>query len=107
MSSEEDRVTGDATLGFSRTLLALIIGQLALHSCMAGVRMAAPLQLLREGHPAWAVGLLMSLFGLAPVLVVLRAGRMADRRGYHPPMYWAVGLTALGGVSAVVSRIWG
>src|SRR5437762_2450697 len=30
-------------MGFSRTLLALIVGQLALHGCMAGVRIAAML----------------------------------------------------------------
>ena len=34
----------------SRTLIALIVGQICLHSCMAGVRMAAPLQALRQGH---------------------------------------------------------
>ena len=30
--------------GFPKPLLALILGQISLHSCMAGVRMAAPLQ---------------------------------------------------------------
>ena len=40
-------------------LVALIGGQIAMHSCMAGVRMAAPLAVLREGHAAWAVGMLL------------------------------------------------
>ena len=32
-----------------RLLLVLIVGQLGLHSAMAGLRLAAPLQALREG----------------------------------------------------------
>ena len=49
-----------------RVLVALIVGQICLHSCMAGVRMAAPLQALREGHAPWVVGMLMGLFAAAP-----------------------------------------
>ena len=78
-------------------LVALIVGQIGLHSCMAGVRMAAPLQALRDGHAAWAVGLLLALFALAPVVLALHAGRLADRMGYHRPMQIAVGLTVAGG----------
>ena len=69
-----------------RVLLALIIGQLGLHSAMAGLRMAAPLQTLREGYSAWSVGLLMALFAAAPVVLALHAGRLADRLGYHRPV---------------------
>jgi MFS family permease len=90
-------------MGFSRTLLALIVGQLAVHGCMAGVRVAAPLQALHDGHAAWAVGLLMALFAAAPVFVVLRAGRLADRHGYHLPMHLGVALTMLGALTAVAS----
>lgn len=78
-------------------LVALIVGQICLHSCMAGVRMAAPLQALRAGHAEWAVGLLLGLFALAPVVLALHAGRLADRLGYHRPMQVAVGLTVAGG----------
>ena len=42
-----------AALG--RVLAALIVGQVCLHACMTGVRMAAPLQALREGHAPWVV----------------------------------------------------
>ena len=90
----------------SRTLLALIIGQICLHSCMAGVRMAAPLQVLRQSHSAWAVGVLMGLFAAAPVVLALRAGRLADRHGYHRPLRVAVALTAIGGVFALLSTLW-
>ena len=88
---------------FSRPLLALIIGQVCLHSCMTGVRVAAPLLALRQGQAQWAVGILLGLFAAAPVLLSMRAGRLADRHGYHFPMQLAVALTTAGGLLAVAS----
>ncbi|HEY0819329.1 MAG TPA: MFS transporter, partial [Rhizobacter sp.] len=88
---------------FSRPLLALIVGQVCLHSCMAGVRVAGPLLALRSGQPAWAVGVLLGLFAAAPVLSSMYAGRLADRHGYHVPVRLAVTLTVAGGVIAVLS----
>ena len=64
----------------SRTLLALIIGQICLHSCMAGVRMAAPLQVLRQSHSAWAVGVLMGLFAAALTWSIYRQRDPGPRR---------------------------
>lgn len=90
-----------AGAGLGRILVALIVGQICLHACMTGVRMAAPLQALREGHAAWVVGLLMGLFAAAPIVLALQAGRLADRRGYHHPMRIAVALTVLGGAVAL------
>jgi MFS family permease len=84
-------------------LAALIVGQLGVHSAMAGLRLAAPLQTLREGYSAWSVGLLLALFAAAPVLFAMHAGRLADRLGYHRPVYLAVALTALGCLLAVAS----
>ncbi|HUG23021.1 MFS transporter [Piscinibacter sp.] len=88
---------------FSRPLLALILGQISLHSCMAGVRMAAPLQALNQGLSPWAVGVLMALFAAAPILLALPAGRMADRHGYHRPLRIAVGLSFAGGIVAATT----
>ena len=85
---------------YGRALVALIGGQIALHSCMAGVRLAAPLAVLREGHAAWAVGILLGLFAAAPIVLALSAGRLADRHGYHLPIQLAVGLTIAGGLCA-------
>jgi MFS family permease len=84
-------------------LLALIIGQLGMHSAMAGLRLAAPLLLLRDGQSAWTVGLVLALFAAAPVLLALPAGRLADRLGYHRPVYLAVALTVTGCLLAVGS----
>ena len=90
---------------FTSALLALIGGQIALHSCMAGIRMAAPLAALREGHAAWAVGVLLGLFAAAPVVLALAAGRLADRHGYHVPIRVAVALTVVGGICAVIATL--
>lgn len=89
--------------GSGRVLLALIVGQLGMHSTMAGLRMAAPLQALREGYSAWSVGLLLALFAAAPVLTALVAGRLADRWGYHRPVYLSVAITVAGAALAVLS----
>lgn len=86
-----------------RLLVALIVGQIGLHSAMAGVRLAAPLQVLHEGQSVAGVGALMALFAIAPVVLALQAGRMADRYGYHRPMHIAVAMTALGALLAVLS----
>ena len=89
----------------SRTLGALITGQVGLHACMAGVRLAAPLLALRAGHSALDVGVLLALFAVAPVLLALPAGRLADRHGYHRPLRWAVGFTAAGVLSALAAAV--
>ncbi len=87
----------------SRTLIALIVGQICLHSCMAGVRLAAPLLALRQGYSAWAVGILLGLFAVAPIMLALPTGRLTDRHGYHLPLRVAVGLAVSGGVLALLS----
>jgi MFS family permease len=86
-------------------LVALVIGQICLHSTMAGVRMAAPLWVLQQRHAAWTVGVLMGLFAVAPIALALHAGRLADRHGYHLPLRVAVGFTVAGGVCAL-SATW-
>ncbi len=93
----------DGPAGFSRVLAALIVGQIGLHSAMAGVRMAAPLQALREGYSAWTVGVLLALFAAAPVLLALPAGRLADRHGYHKPLRYAAAFTVFGAMLALAA----
>ncbi|MBA4177204.1 MAG: MFS transporter [Leptothrix sp. (in: Bacteria)] len=89
--------------GSAAVLAALIAGQLGMHSAMAGLRLGASLQALGEGYDAWAVGLLLALFAAAPVATALPAGRLADRLGYHRPVYLAVATTALGCLLALLS----
>ncbi len=87
------------------TIVGFIFGQLGLHSAMAGVRMAAPLQALREGYSAWTVGMLLALFAAAPVLLALPAGRLADRHGYHRPVRLAA-CFSVAGVLCAIAACW-
>ncbi len=98
-----DEVVPAASATSPRVLLALVVGQLGMHAAMAGLRLAAPLQALREGYSAWTVGLWLALFAAAPVVTALHAGRLADRLGYHKPVYLAASVSMLGGVLAVLS----
>jgi len=91
--------------GTGAVLVALIVGQLGVHSAMAGLRMAAPLQALHEGYSAWTVGLLLALFAAAPVVTALHAGRLTDRLGYHRPVHLAVAVTVLGCGLALLSTL--
>lgn len=84
-------------------LLGLIGGQVFLHASMAGLRMAAPLCILRAGADAYAVGPLLALFAGAPIVFALPAGRLADRYGYRVPVRLAVALTSVGGLVALGS----
>jgi len=86
-----------------RALGGLIGGWISIHSCMTGVRLAAPLAVLREGHEPWAVGILLGLFATAPIVLALGAGRLADRHGYHLPIRVAVGLSITGALCAVAA----
>ena len=77
-------------------LARLIGGHICLHACMAGLRMAAPLLALKQGHSALAVGVLMALFSLMQIFLALPAGRYADRHGLRRPIGWAVAAATAG-----------
>ena len=86
-----------------RELSRLITGQVFLHACMAGMRMATPLLALKQGYSAVAVGALLSLFALTQVFIAVPAGRYTDRVGLRKPVAAAVGVAALG---ALLSALW-
>ena len=92
-----------APAGMGRMLVALIGAQIGVHGAMAGLRMSASLQALREGYSPWAVGVLLSLFAAGPVLMALHSGRMVDRHGYHRPLRLGAGLAFAGALLAVAS----
>jgi MFS family permease len=82
-------------------LARLIAGQICLHACMAGMRMAAPLLAFREGYSAIAVGFLLALFALTQVFLALPAGRYVDRHGLKRPVGFCVVAATLGAGLAV------
>lgn len=86
-----------------QALARLIAGQIFLHACMAGMRMATPLLALKQGHSALSVGVLLALFALTQVLTAVPAGRYTDRVGLRRPVAWAV-VMACGGT--LVSVLW-
>ncbi|MDB5873714.1 MAG: major facilitator superfamily 1 [Ramlibacter sp.] len=87
--------------GLNRELARLIAGQVFLHACMAGTRMAAPLLALRQGYSEAAVGVLLALFALTQVFLALPSGRFADRHGLKRPMGLSVIAATLGAGLAV------
>ena len=82
-------------------LARLIAGQICVHACMAGMRMASPLLALREGYSAAAVGVLLALFALTQVFLALPAGRFADRHGLKRPVGFAIAVASAGAALAL------
>ena len=94
-----------AAVAAPRSAFLMVIATLVgLHSCMAATRVAASLSVLKQGHPDWVVGVLLSLYAVAPIALSLWAGRLADRHGFHRPVAWAVGLSLLGAALPVLSQ---
>jgi len=85
-----------------RELFRLIAGQIFLHACMAGMRMAIPLLALQQGFSAMAVGALLALFALTQVFLALPAGRYADRKGLRKPLLISVMMASSGAALSVV-----
>lgn len=83
-------------------LIRLVGAQVSLHAAMTGLRMAAPLMALREGHSPAAVGLLLALFALSQVFLALPAGRFTDRHGMRKPVRLAVVLAVTGNAIAAL-----
>jgi MFS family permease len=93
------------TGGLKPEMIRLIAGHIFLQACMAGMRMAAPLLALRDGHSEASVGVLLALFALTQVFLALPAGRFADRHGLHRPMAWSVVAAGTGAALAVAFPI--
>ncbi len=88
------------------SLARLIAGQVCLHACMSGMRLAAPLLALREGYSALAVGFLLALFALTQVFLALPAGRFVDRHGLKRPVGICVVAAATGAGLAAIFPIY-
>lgn len=88
-----------------RSAFVMVIATLVgLHACMAATRVAASLAVLKQGYPNWVVGVLLSLYAVAPIVLSLWAGRLADRFGFHRPVTWAVGMAIAGAAMPVITQ---
>ena len=88
-----------------RQAFPAVIGALVcVHASMAATRVTASLLLLHRGYPAWTVGVLLTLFAVAPIALSLWAGRLADRHGLHRPLGIGVWMGTLGAGVAVISQ---
>ena len=95
----------DGSAAAPRSAFLMVIATLVgLHACMAATRVAASLAVLKQGHPDWVVGALLSLYAVAPIVLSLWAGRLADRFGFHRPVRWAVGMALVGAVLPVLTQ---
>lgn len=85
----------------------LIATMICVHACMATTRVTASLWVLGQGYGEASVGLLLSLFAVAPIALSLWAGRLADRHGFHRPVGAAVAIAFVGALLALaVPRLW-
>ena len=85
----------------------LIATMICVHACMAVTRVTASLWVLDRGYGEASVGLLLSLFAVAPIVLSLWAGRLADRHGFHRPVGVGVLLAGVGAFLALgVQQLW-
>jgi MFS family permease len=95
----------DSGAGAGRNAFPRVIATLVcVHASMAATRVTATLLVLHQGYPEWVVGVLMSLFAVAPIALSLWAGRLADSHGLHKPLGVGVTLGGLGAGLAVISQ---
>ena len=78
------------------TFIWLITGLIALHACMAATRVVSSLWVLREGHDERTMGMILSLFAVAPIVLSMWAGRLADRHGLQRPVRLATVMGLMG-----------
>lgn len=85
-------------------LVATII---CVHACMATTRVTASLWVLQQGYGEASVGMLLSLFAVAPIVLSLWAGRLADQHGFHRPVGIGVALAFAGALlPLLIPRLW-
>jgi MFS family permease len=85
----------------------LIATMICVHACMATTRVTASLWVLNQGYGEASVGMLLSLFAVAPIALSLWAGRLADRHGFHRPMGVGVAMAFVGALLALlIPQLW-
>lgn len=85
--TDHNPATGGAPLA-SRliTIYQLVFVVLLWNSAYKGVRVLNTLYALELGATPWIIGLLLATYGVFPLLLAVKAGRLADRYGSRVPI---------------------
>jgi MFS family permease len=78
------------------TLYRVALLTILLHLAYSGTRVTLSLFALSLGASAVAVGILMSLLAIVPMIFAVSWGRYIDRVGVRMPMYVGTGCRACG-----------
>ncbi|MFG6415347.1 MFS transporter [Roseateles sp. DC23W] len=93
--------------GLRDAFVWLVATIICVHACMATTRVTASLWVLGQGYGEAAVGMLLSLFAVAPIVLSLWAGRLADRHGFHRPVGVGVAMAFVGALlPLLVPQLW-
>ncbi|RZI58588.1 MAG: MFS transporter [Rubrivivax sp.] len=103
----DDATAARGYTGLNAGFAAVIASLVAVHACMATTRVAATLWVLHQGYGGGFVGVLLSLFAVAPLGLSLWAGRLADRHGFHRPVGIGVAMAFAGAVLALCAQVLG
>jgi MFS family permease len=103
----DDATAARGYTGLNAGFAAVIASLVAVHACMATTRVAATLWVLHQGYGGGFVGVLLSLFAVAPLGLSLWAGRLADRHGFHRPVGIGVAMAFAGAVLALWAQVLG
>ena len=57
-----------------------------IHGCLAGSRVVMALLAIELGASPLAIGIMVALYSVPPLLLGIYSGRISDRYGLHPPM---------------------
>ncbi|HEV2007325.1 MAG TPA: MFS transporter, partial [Burkholderiales bacterium] len=57
-----------------------------IHGCLAGSRVVMALLAIELGASPLAIGVMVALYSVPPLLLGVYSGRVSDRYGLHPPM---------------------
>jgi len=70
---------------------------------MAATRVVSSLWVLRKGYDERIMGLILSLFAVAPIVLSMWAGRLADRHGLQRPVRLATAMGLIGTCASAVA----
>lgn len=107
MTDHDDTPAARGYTGLNAGFAAVIASLVAVHACMATTRVTATLWVLNQGYGGGFVGVLLSLFAVAPLGLSLWAGRLADRHGFHRPVGIGVAMAFCGAVLALAAQLLG